>query len=564
MTEQPPDPRNRSTRTPVPDVADEVDDLGGQLDLRAILLGLGVPEADVDQAEADDTLELLALSRIVLHEEHRFDVAEVAAITGVEVDQVRAYWRALGFPDPPSGEKIFSDVDVELLANLVSFIDEGTLEPELAMQMGRVLGSAMAKIANAQVESLEVRQRRQPIAMLGVPAARRSVEMLAIMPRVMEFVWRRQLAAAARRRMMRAGGGEATEGVLVGFADLVGFTAKTQQLAEDELAEVVGRFESVAFDIVARHGGRVVKMIGDEVMFLHEDVHAGAALALALAARFRDDPVLSDVRVGLASGPVLERDGDVYGHVVNLANRLVSFAYPGTVVVSADVHDALADDARLVLRPLRPQYLKDIGRVPLWVVRTEGDRAEAPYARERARRAGREFLRPQRAELNRETVEISSELPHGLRHEILGHAERSEPSTGQLDALTAAVLDADLDPDVQVTLLGDLEAARRLRQLEREAQDEAARADEEAERQREAIQREARVAVEEVEADARRRIEALLADAEQRSRQVNDEASRKVQQVAEEVERKAELAAQEARAQAARRARGRGRRRSAG
>ena len=85
-----------------------------------------------------------------------------------------------------------------------------------------------------------------------------------------------RLAAPARRGgsppdHARASSEGGTETVLVGFADLVGFTAKTQQLEEAELAEVVGRFETVAYDVVAEHGGRVVKMIGDEVMFLHDE-----------------------------------------------------------------------------------------------------------------------------------------------------------------------------------------------------------------------------------------------------------------------------------------------------
>src|SRR5690606_31615929 len=117
----------------------------------------------------------------------------------------------------------------------------------------------------------------------------------------------------------------------VGFADLVGFTAQTQQLDTTALASVVGRFEAIAYDVVPARGGRVVKTIGDEVMFVHDDDVEGCRTALELARRYRDEEALSDVRVGLASGPVLERDGDVFGHTVNLASRIVSVAFPGSV-----------------------------------------------------------------------------------------------------------------------------------------------------------------------------------------------------------------------------------------
>ena len=91
----------------------------------------------------------------------------------------------------------------------------------------------------------------------------------------------------------------------------------------------------------------------------------------------------------MASGRVLERDGDVFGNVVNLASRIVNVAYPGAVVVSQDVHDALDHDDRFVFRSLRSHYLKDIGRVPLWSLRSAADVEEQPYARARQRRADR-------------------------------------------------------------------------------------------------------------------------------------------------------------------------------
>lgn len=534
------------------------------VDLRSVLVDLGVPEDAVDQAMADGTLELLALEKVASLEEPHLDLREVAALSGVDQEQVRAYWRALGFPDPRLDDKLFTDSDVEMLSAVVTFIAEGTLDPDLALQMARVVGSAMDKIANAQVDALEVRRDSREVgdAPPFMGTARSTAELLSLMPKIMEFVWRRQLASAARRRMVRASASEDGAGVLVGFADLVGFTARTQQLTEQELAEVVSRFETIAYDVVAEHHGRVVKMIGDEVMFIHEDSHEGAELALDLAERFRNDPDLSDVRVGLACGPLLERDGDVYGHVVNLANRIVSVAYPATVVVSQEVHDAIVEDTDLVLRSLRSHFLKDIGRVPLWTLRRSEDRAERPYERERRRRSRREFLRERLSEATEQASQLSEELPLSVSADLLPDGDRLDgPSTGQIEAITEAVLDSDLDTAIQANLLGDLETAHRLRQLEREAQQKAEEADLEAEEQLEHIEREARRRVEEAEREARRKIDAVLQDAEERSRRINEEASRKLKRVAEEAERKAEKAEKEAKAEAEKKAKRRSRER---
>jgi adenylate cyclase len=533
------------------------------VDLRDVLVDIGVPASEVARAVDDGTLELLALEKIVSLDEPRFDLAEVARLSGVEPDEIRAYWRALGFPDPRVGEKLFTDADVEMLSAVVTYIAEGTLEPDLALQMARVIGSSLDRVATAQVDAMQIRRdAAESGEPLGFPVApRTSAELLSLMPKVIEFVWRRQLAAAARRRIMRAAASEGgTDIVLVGFADLVGFTAKTQQLSETELAEVVGRFETVAYDVVSSHGGRVVKMIGDEVMFLHDEPRAGAALALELAERFRDDDDLSDVRVGLACGSVLERDGDVYGNVVNLANRIVSVAYPGTVVISEELAEALRPDDEFVLRSLRSHFLRDIGRVQLFTLRRATDRRDTPYSRARHRRSRREFLRERWVDLQTGAERRSAELPEPIADEFLTPAQ-VDPNTGQFEALTEAVLEADLDTEMQVALLSDLEAARRLRELENEAEQKADDADSEAERQLEEIERDARQRVEDAEREARKRIEQVLAEAEEKSRKVNEEASRKVKRVAEEVERKADRAtrdaAKDAKARADRRAKGR-------
>ncbi len=535
------------------------------LDLPAVLADLGVPSREIDEARAAGALELLALEKIVSLEDPRFDIAEVCALSGIGVQEVREYWRALGFPDPRPGEKLFTEADVEMLSAVMAFIAEGALEPDLAVQMARVIGSSLERIAAAQVDAIESRRTAVANGTTAPPAsARATAEVLSLMPKIMEYVWRRQLSGAARRRMTRAAGDDGAE-VVIGFADLVGFTAKTQQLEEHELAEVVARFEQVAYDVVAETGGRVVKMIGDEVMFLHDDVSRGAELALALADAFRSDPNLSDVRVGLASGPVLERDGDVYGPVVNLASRIVTIAYPATVVVSEEVFDHLRDDDRFVMKSLRSHYLKDIGRVSLWALRRPGG-GEVPYRNELARLAARQFLLDRWAELRAEARQWSSEesapIPTAVIESGLLSAERDGDvdghteslATGQFEAITEAVLESDLDPELQVELLGELEAARRLHRLEQEAQAKAAEADLEAERRLEEIEREARRRVEEAEREARRKVEQALEEAEQKSRRVNEEASRKVQRVAERVERQADKVEKEAKVEAERKA----------
>jgi adenylate cyclase len=150
---------------------------------------------------------------------------------------------------------------------------------------------------------------------------------------------------------------------------MVGFTALSQELDAQELAELVDRFETLTHDQVVSLGGRVVKMIGDEVLFVVDDLAAAAEVALALARDWSGTEARSAVRAGLAWGAVLTRYGDVFGPVVNRASRIVALARPGTVLVGPEVHAELEDHPGLAWRSLRPQRLKGIGRLPLWVLR---------------------------------------------------------------------------------------------------------------------------------------------------------------------------------------------------
>lgn len=355
----------------------------------------GVSDDELEAASRAGTLELLALERAILVDSTDFDVVETARRTGMDQASIRKLWRALGFPDPQAGEKVFTKGDIDMLSSVAGFIRDGTLTEEIVLQMSRVIGSSLARIATAQVEASQIRRETVEEA-ASIESERdeareveRSAELVPMLATVLEAVWRRHLAVAVGRRTARGDDPDAHQ-IAIGFADLEGFTALSQQVPEDELALLVSRFESIAYDIVSANSGRVVKMIGDEVMFSADDVVAGAEIALALAETYAADEALADVRVGLAAGQALELEGDLYGPAVNLASRIVSLAYPGTVLVSREVVEALADDPHYEVKPLRSHHLKHIGRVKLHTLRrASSEESRKTLARARDRRDAR-------------------------------------------------------------------------------------------------------------------------------------------------------------------------------
>jgi adenylate cyclase len=126
-----------------------------------------------------------------------------------------------------------------------------------------------------------------------------------------------------------------TRRIAVGFADLTGSTALAARVDFTDLAAALEAFEQLATDVVHRYGGRVVKLIGDEVMFSAGDANAACAIANDLVDEASTRPELPPLRVGIAVGDVLNRAGDCFGPVVNLAARLVDRAEPDTVLLPA-------------------------------------------------------------------------------------------------------------------------------------------------------------------------------------------------------------------------------------
>jgi len=147
-----------------------------------------------------------------------------------------------------------------------------------------------------------------------------------------------------------------TRWLVVGFVDLVGSTHLGETLDMGELGVTLSDFENISTETINDGGGRVVKLIGDEIMFTAEDALSAASIAIDLADSFDDHPTVPQIRAGLASGEVMLRDGDVFGPVVNLASRAAKVARPGEVVTTGQV----AEGAALPHLSLGPQHLSGI------------------------------------------------------------------------------------------------------------------------------------------------------------------------------------------------------------
>lgn len=265
---------------------------------------------------------------------------ELIAELGLSPEFAEKIWNAFGFARQSTPDKIFTDAD---LAALRLFADSETTMPEHAqVATARAIGQTMSRLADWQADQLR--------ALEADPDVPWTVDqMSAALGTVQQLIWRRHLNLALDRDVAHAA--DERHDLVVGFADIVGYTSLSRRIALDELETLLERFEDDTFAAVTSRGGHVIKTLGDAVMFSHTDSAAAAEVAIAIH-RLSEGERVPPLRVGLARGPVLTRLGDVFGEPVNIAARLAGSARPGTTLVDEAVAEGISGDERFYVRPI--------------------------------------------------------------------------------------------------------------------------------------------------------------------------------------------------------------------
>lgn len=303
------------------------------------------------------------LDLAVLGQPPTMTAVEVAAEAGITIDQARRLWRALGFPEMGI-EHAFSGADSDAVAALMGIVDSGAVEFDMAVNMTRGIGQTMSRLADWEVATLAGRveelEAGEHATGSRVGSALRLIEELSgPFEKMLVYAWRRHLAASvARMEAMGAAHEDLhTVDVTVGFADLVSFTALSNAMDREQIGDLVEKFEGRCHDVVSVHGGRIIKSLGDSVLFVIADPVAAVAVAEGIINVIGRDARMPDVRVGLASGAVIPRLGDVFGPPVNMAARLTAVARRNRLIVDQTTADLLPDDEfearRLPARPVR-------------------------------------------------------------------------------------------------------------------------------------------------------------------------------------------------------------------
>ncbi|MFD6951977.1 adenylate cyclase [Nocardiopsis sp. TSRI0078] len=313
-----------------------------------------------------------AIESALLGGEAVYTREQAIELAGADAELAGRIWRALGFPNQGDDTVTFAESDVESLRIANSLLQEGVLDEEGVVRFARAMGQTMARLADWQTSILSTLIFREGEDSVS-PLMGRVKELLPDVERLLLHIWRRQLSASAARTLAVMSNGQDSVPnyypLIVGFADLVSFTTLSRELDEVELAGVVEGFEATAADIVASGGGRVVKTLGDEVLYVADSPAEAADIALRLASGVKTHVEVPDVRVGLASGPVLTLHGDVFGTTVNRSSRLTSFARPGTVLIDDNLAESLADEEGLQVVRVRARHAHGLGLIQPYALR---------------------------------------------------------------------------------------------------------------------------------------------------------------------------------------------------
>ena len=356
--------------------------LGGDSLLAALLALLGGPEGEEESTEQPGAADFPegqqpppaeVITRGLLAGDGRYTRLEVAEQAGMELEQARRLWRAVGFPEVDDEQRVFTSADVAALTDAAGLITAGIMDADGVVELARPFGHLLSRLAAAQTSFVsdvlgeriatgQVAEDPQLPAQLAVQAVQITHELLPVLERTTVYVWRRHLATEAGRALLPAvtglDGHMGTRQAAVGFIDISGFTRMSRTLDLAELAVLLERFETVVLDTVVARGGRVIKNLGDEVLFVTDEPVSAAEIMLSLLEQIDADESLPAAHAGLAFGPVLFRGGDVFGPVVNIAAHIASLARQGTIRTDQAMATELGDTEEFTLSSRAPRRVR--------------------------------------------------------------------------------------------------------------------------------------------------------------------------------------------------------------
>jgi adenylate cyclase len=279
---------------------------------------------------------------------------ELVASRGEAGRSLGAMYAAFGLPEPDAATRLSREEE----AVVGEFLDIWTglsPAPDAPVRGARIVGEGMRRIVESYLDAWDelaaTGAPAEPRTTISAPGGALSVRMGALLPRLLGWLERRHAEGSIQTRIVQSFEdglerlGEAPARVRrqpsIAFVDLAGYTRLTVEAGDELAVRSAVRLQELSAVVADRHGGRLVKLLGDGVMFRFPDSTSAVRAVAELLPQLRSEGLPAG-HAGLASGPLIDRDGDVYGRTVILAARLATEAGPNELIVTADVIESVA------------------------------------------------------------------------------------------------------------------------------------------------------------------------------------------------------------------------------
>lgn len=342
----------------------DVDDVEATVEA---LVELGVGEVEA-RAAVDEGRVPLVLATQALDEPGRYALRDLSEASGLREEVLDQLLETIG------GEAYTqSDLDAaHLFAQLLEVLPLGAL-----LRISRSRSIALSAVARADMSLvrdnivLPLREAGADDLAIAIALAEHAGRFDRISRRLLAHEYRHHIRQQLRSELAVLATQSDTPEVdaVVGFVDLVGYTALAARVDPTGLDELLDTFEARVIEAAADDDDvTVVKFLGDAGMFVSSDLHALIDVMLRLTTE-RNDPDEMPVRGGIAAGQVLLREGDYYGTPVNVAARLTDIARPWSLLADDHLRDRLEEHYEV--KRIRPTHVRGLGNRRPLVVRPQ-------------------------------------------------------------------------------------------------------------------------------------------------------------------------------------------------
>lgn len=301
---------------------------------------------------------------------------QLAQQTITSVKQVNDYWVAMGFSPVSDEEVVFTEADLQAYRAWTQLIENNQVDATTALSFVRAQSHIADRLALWQVEALVddfSRRFQLDDTTARITTLDRFRDFLPFLEKQLTYTWKRQLEALLSRvdqevshRGVDADSGKFPLLRTFGFVDMVSYTSSSSRFEESQVIDLINRFENICRETIPVSGGRVVKMIGDAVFYIADDLPTGLRVVTSLMKRLTSDTDLLPVRASVVQGAVFSRSGDVFGPPVNLASRLTDVAPVGQILTDAETAQHIINGqggANYVAEPAKEADLRGVGKV---------------------------------------------------------------------------------------------------------------------------------------------------------------------------------------------------------